>query len=459
MSERFMYVVTDEGTVPAKAVSLAELQLREVQDLEEWIVTHPEVLGPDVKIVATEFDRWQTEGGNQARERLDVLALESSGRLIVAELKRESDANIHVQAITYAALVSGFTEETLAHAHADHLTRRGDPVTPDQALARLREELEADFDQDVLSNPRIVLIARTFPPQVITTVEWLSNRNIDITLIQVQAWKVKDQVAVTFDQLYPVAGVGDALLTPARRRVAMEQEKVATTTRLAAATKVIRAEGLLADGAQLTFRPTSVSAELRHAAEEWVAEDERRGQALWLTDDGKPLRWAYDNERYSPTGLVKAILRQAAGEEPVVQGTKFWVTEGGVDLAELAYGTGLRDWSDLHDLIAVVHPGEWTTYGDLGRAIGLPAQPVGTHIASCEDCPYEAHRVLTADGRPSDSFRWSDPKDLRTARGVLEGEGLTFDALGRANADARVDEDGLRGRQSVAHAAISEEDS
>ena len=69
---------------------------------------------------------WESEGGNIAHQRLDVLGLDNSGRLVVAELKQESDVGIHVQAITYAALVSGFTEETLADAHAGFLTKRGD---------------------------------------------------------------------------------------------------------------------------------------------------------------------------------------------------------------------------------------------------------------------------------------------------------------------------------------------
>lgn len=157
-----MFVVQGSTSVPAEAVSLSDLHLREVSDLEEWVIAHPEILGPDVKIVTVEFNLWESEGGKTARERLDVLGLESSGRLVVAELKRESDSGIHVQAITYAALVAGFTEETLADAHAAFLTKRGNTTTPDEALERLKEDLEADFDSDVLSDPRIVLIAREF---------------------------------------------------------------------------------------------------------------------------------------------------------------------------------------------------------------------------------------------------------------------------------------------------------
>lgn len=449
MSDRQMFVVKGSTSTPAEALSLSDLHLREVSDLQEWVIAHPEILGPDVKIVTVEFNLWESEGGNIAHQRLDVLGLDNSGRLVVAELKRESDVGIHVQAITYAALVSGFTEETLADAHAGFLTKRGEMTTPDEALERLSEDLEAGFDPDVLSNPRIVLIAREFPAQVITTAEWLSNRSIDITLIEVQAWRVGEQVAVTFDQVYPVAGVGDALLIPARRRVAQSQKTVAETTRAASATKVILEKGLLADGTLLTFQPTTtIGPELRHAAAAWVAENPARGQAVWRTEGGKPLEWLVDGKRYSPSGLVGRILKESAGVQPAVQGTKWWVTEDGVDLATLAYGTTLRDWSDLHRLIATIRPGEWTTYGDIGRAIGLPPQPVGTHIAGCADCPYGAHRVLTFNGLTSESFRWSDPAEIRTCREVLESEGLVFDPTGHADPAARLDADMLTARLS-----------
>lgn len=443
MTQRHMYVVSAQGSVAAEPVSLSDLHLTEVRDLEEWVIAHPEVLGPDVKVVATQFDRWQTEGGSRARERLDVLGLENSGRLVVAELKRDADASVHVQAITYAALVSGFTEETLAHAHSDFRTGRGMPTTPEEALELLREDLEADFDPDVLSNPRIVLVARAFPAQVVTTAEWLSNRSVDISLVQVQAWRVADRIAVTFDQVYPLPGLEDALLIPARRRVAKEQEAVAETTRAAAASKVILDQGLLEDGTVLTFRPATITAELREAALGWVAESAERGQATWRTDGGKPMEWEWDGQRYSPSGLVRRILKEAAGRQPAVHGTKCWVTDEGADLAEIAYGSGRRDWSDLHDLISCIQPGEWTTYGDMGRAIGLPAQPVGTHIARCPDCPHGGHRVLTADGTASEGFHWHDSDDTRTAREVLQAEGLSFDGGGRAPEEARLSAEDL----------------
>ena len=39
---------------------------------------------------------------------------------LTVELKRGIDQNVHMQAITYAALVAGFSKATLADAHADY---------------------------------------------------------------------------------------------------------------------------------------------------------------------------------------------------------------------------------------------------------------------------------------------------------------------------------------------------
>lgn len=79
-------------------------------------------------VVTAEYDRWSSADGVRTRDRLDVLALEASGRLVVVEIKRaDSGSDVHLQAITYAALVSRFTTETLAEAHQHYRAHRGEP--------------------------------------------------------------------------------------------------------------------------------------------------------------------------------------------------------------------------------------------------------------------------------------------------------------------------------------------
>jgi alkylated DNA nucleotide flippase Atl1 len=97
---------------------------------------------------------------------------------------------------------------------------------------------------------------------------------------------------------------------------------------------------------------------------------------------------------------------------------------------------GSRDWTRLHQAIALVPAGAWTTYGDLAELIGSHPVPVGTHLAN-QPVP-NAWRALTADGRPSKQFRWGNSDRTETQREVLEAEGVTFDSSGRAAPEQRL---------------------
>ncbi len=68
--------------------------LRERAHLQEWVIVHPEVLGEDLLVVTVEYDSWRGVDGVGAKDRLDVLAIEPSGRLVVAELKRDEDRDV-----------------------------------------------------------------------------------------------------------------------------------------------------------------------------------------------------------------------------------------------------------------------------------------------------------------------------------------------------------------------------
>jgi alkylated DNA nucleotide flippase Atl1 len=439
---RHIFTVNGPNATPATPTTLAAAGLKERADLQEWVIKHPEVLGDDILIVTCEYDQWESNTGSTAKERLDVLGLDTAGRLVVVELKRDADARIHQQAITYAAMVSGFDEDALAHVHANFLTLRGTPTTAAAALDRLREHVGGELDQETLSVPRIVLLAASHPPQVVTTVVWLTKFGIDIELRRVQAYTTGGQVHVAFDQVYPVPGVDSLLLAPARKQAAVAVQKAQERERAANAVRTIIEEGLIEDGSPLTLTTTTeVLPDIRAAVLAWVEADPTRGQAEWVNDKKNPLRWAHDGQVWQPTTLIRHILKEAADLDRTVRGTAWWVTEDGLNLAEvagIASGTQGRDWTDLHDLIRLIGPGEWASYGDLGEVLELPARPIGTHIGKCGSCPDGAWRVLTYEGQPSDSFHWSDPTDARSVKEVLQSEGLTFDGAGRADPARRL---------------------
>ena len=80
-------------------VDFARLGLRERWDIQEWVANNPEILGDDLLIIAKEFS-----GFDRTNERLDLLAVDSDGTLVIIELKRDdSGTDVHWQAIKYAS--------------------------------------------------------------------------------------------------------------------------------------------------------------------------------------------------------------------------------------------------------------------------------------------------------------------------------------------------------------------
>jgi alkylated DNA nucleotide flippase Atl1 len=100
------------------------------------------------------------------------------------------------------------------------------------------------------------------------------------------------------------------------------------------------------------------------------------------------------------------------------------VLPDGRDLTTAAGSTGGGgfDWS-LPWLMAALPAGRWTTYGDLANVVGTAAQPLGLHIARCQECE-NAHRVLGTDGRVRPNFAWADPSDDRKPEDLLRAEGV-----------------------------------
>ncbi|MGW9068088.1 DNA-binding protein [Streptomyces yangpuensis] len=461
-----LFTVDGGSATPVSPTTLAAEGLLERQHLQEWVIAHPQVLGESVLVITSEFDRWADTDGVPARDRLDVLGLDATGRLVVVELKRgTADRDVHLQAITYAALVSRFDIDTLAQAHRDFLKGRGESVELDECRQRLLNHVDGDWSPELLQRPRQVIIAAGFPKQVTHTVVWLSEMNLDIDLIEVGLWKVKGQLVAGFTKVYPTPEVEEFTLAPARIEAKAAAQKLEERSRARNAVHVLVDAGLLPDGARLRLVPRDGAPKsVREDIRTWADEDGRRASVTWSNDPAAPLTWDADGESYTPTGLANHVFTSVTGRKADgIQGTTWWdvdtdhvpdtVDPGewaalkGTDLARLARqhsGTS-KDWSGLHTLLEAVPSGRWTTYGDVATVIGSHAVPVGNHLATCGKCP-NAWRVLTATGVVSDGFRWPDPARADTPADVLRAEGIRFeaDAAGR---EARLSVDELRGLQ------------
>jgi alkylated DNA nucleotide flippase Atl1 len=101
-----------------------------------------------------------------------------------------------------------------------------------------------------------------------------------------------------------------------------------------------------------------------------------------------------------------------------------------------------KDWSLLHQALAALPPGAWTTYGDLAALIGSAAQPVGAHLAQSTGVT-NAWRVLNSVGRVAENFRWTG-EDRGDVLEVLRTEGVRIDEkTKKADPEQRLSADDL----------------
>lgn len=335
MNGELVFTVNGASATAATPIGLSQAGLRERQHLQEWVIAHPEVLGPSVKIVAFEFGSWTGHTGEKERDRLDVLALDREGHLIVVELKRDKAPDtVEMQALKYAALVSRFTRDDLDRVHARYRTQAsGHEVSAVEAAAEL--DSWSEITEDTLRSPKVVLMATDFPQTVTATVVYLHQQlGLDIRLLVFQAYQTSNDVLITVSQHYPPPGIEEFVLSPevseAQRAKSGKQDKQREASIVA---RLVRAE-VLEQGEELRFR---AGPEETAALNDWFREDPKRRLATWQEDSSAPLVWQADDQPYSPTGLARLILEQGAKKVVVsLRGPSYWENDSGQTLVEIA---------------------------------------------------------------------------------------------------------------------------
>jgi hypothetical protein len=214
--------VVDLGTGETAAmaeISLASVGLKERDDLQRWIAEHPEVIGADLLLVTSEFDRWEVKDQKVA-DRLDLLFIDSDGSPLVAELKRDRASDtIELQALKYAAYCSQLTLDDLAEEYA-----RFHGVDLEEARAQLVDHAPS-LEEHGPGRVRIRVVAGEFGPAVTSVVLWLRDYALDIGCVEVKARRADTgHVIVSSRQIIPLPEAEDYLVR--RRRKEQQEEQV-----------------------------------------------------------------------------------------------------------------------------------------------------------------------------------------------------------------------------------------
>lgn len=169
-----------------------DLGLKERCDIQEWIAQNIDLLGfgDELLVIAKELTL-------PSKIRLDLLAVDKNGFLVIIELKRgSSDDSIDLQAIKYASYCADFTDEEIIAYFSSYKC-----VDNDKAKEQLIEHIksEDDVDNDLTDDyiiaerlnagQRIVLVASDFHRDAVNSVFWLIEQGLDISCVSLQSLK------------------------------------------------------------------------------------------------------------------------------------------------------------------------------------------------------------------------------------------------------------------------------
>jgi Protein of unknown function DUF91. len=107
-----------------------QLDILEREHLQEWVIEEPQLLGEQLKMISSECAKFR-----DLRDRLDLLAIDLQGKLVVVELKRDkADRTTDLQALKYAGYCATLTAEEIQRDYQAFWTdrRNGDELSVEE---------------------------------------------------------------------------------------------------------------------------------------------------------------------------------------------------------------------------------------------------------------------------------------------------------------------------------------
>jgi hypothetical protein len=211
-----MYILnaSDNRVTKLEQKSFNELGFKERSDLQEWIANDPGVLGEELLIIQKEFS-----GFNDTNERLDLLALDKHGDLVVIENKLDdSGRDVTWQALKYASYCSSLSKDNIRKIYQDYLDKKSPGANAEDKLSEYFDN--SDYEEITINKgvtQRIILIAANFRKEVTSTVLWLLNYKVRLQCIRVAPYQHNEQLLLNFDQIIPLKDTEEFIIKMAEK--------------------------------------------------------------------------------------------------------------------------------------------------------------------------------------------------------------------------------------------------
>lgn len=205
-----MYQINREANdiIQLKERLFSELDFREREHLQEWIAKNPEVLGEDLLIMQKEFD-----GFSDTNERLDLLALDKEGNLVIIENKLDDTGrNVVWQALKYASYCSTLSTSQIIKIYQKYLDKQ---ATDEEARAAIIEFLEIEDEESLVLNrndQRIIFVANHYRKEVTSTVLWLLDHDVLIQCFRATPYSLGEELFLQIEQIIPVPEASEFII-------------------------------------------------------------------------------------------------------------------------------------------------------------------------------------------------------------------------------------------------------
>lgn len=204
---------------PLEVKRFGELGFSERKHLQEWLENYPQALAPskddELLIIQKEFD-----GFDDTRERLDLLAIDKEGNLVIIENKLDdSGRDVVWQVLKYASYCANLKKPQVVEIFQRYLNQKAQQEGTDPANAEtvLLEFLEADDLQSVqlntLRSQRLILVAAQYRKEVTSTVLWLSQFGVICQCFKVTPYQAGEELFLSVEQIIPTPEASDFMIS------------------------------------------------------------------------------------------------------------------------------------------------------------------------------------------------------------------------------------------------------
>lgn len=194
-----LWKITDKGPTKVKETKFKQEKLLE-EHLEDWIASDPSILGEPLLIFGRQVII------PDIKDRLDLLAVDSAGAIVIIELKRgQLKDPVDIQSLRYASYMSKWRFEDFENVARNFFGKVGDAeFNFNEIFESFCAESGVDDLPDINTEQRIIIVGSSVRERLGSVALWLREHSVDIKLIEVQAYKEGENLFIEPATIVPM---------------------------------------------------------------------------------------------------------------------------------------------------------------------------------------------------------------------------------------------------------------